>query len=114
MQNNFKEKENYRFTKIKDTLLKDPAIKETLEKWGILNFARFNYRFDIPYQPYNTENFLLNLLNQPEILDFIKKDKITDLKFSIKNCSLLNFNFIDYFYEKGKNKKISLTRILIC
>ena len=83
-------------------------LKDNLKKWGLSDLTRLKYRFDIQYQSYNTENFLKELLNKKEIKNLLKKqDAIKKIKYKIKKCSLLNFNFIDFFYKKGKIKKIS-------
>lgn len=100
--------DKYTFRNVKDDLFENKDFKENLTKWGLSNLTRLKFRFDIQYQSYNTETFLKTLINQNEIKNLLKKnDGLKKINYKIKKCSLLNFNFIDFFYEKSNLKRIN-------
>ncbi len=93
----------YKFTEIDDSLFSNLTINQKLSQWGLSELNRLKYRFNLEYYSFNTEIFIKNLLKNKKVQEILKIDNSQEIQFKFRtnDLTLLNINFLDWFYENS-------------
>jgi cilia- and flagella-associated protein 300 len=95
-------------------------FQEKLRKWGLLpHMSLWKYRFDLPYNEFSPESFLIDLINSPQISSVIqpiqsgkKAERVTEISFKELKAQETSMDYFNFLQEKeivspnGSIKKI--------
>ena len=87
--------------------LENRESAEYLRKWGFLPHMRlFKFRFDIPFNEFNPEGFLLDLINSPEVQaysDPIRNartaEKVSEVSYKELKCTQTSLDYFNILKE---------------
>ena len=93
---------------MENNLLSDKELVCKLEQWGLKDSLRvFEYRFNQRFESLNQRGFIMDLLNDKEVMKDLYYELGMDVKvveeveYENMRCNCLDLSFFDKLYDSG-------------